>query len=563
MGCALIWPSVAYADQQCFQFGDKRLCGTIDESLVVIPLVQESVGTTHDLSGVVTTALQSAAVGTTADEQAVLNGLRTHFEATDSEAVVDRPKRGSKHWTLEHQHRVAVVPRSRFPQISLSLPAFRTAFSPGNRAGIGKVFQPDTQPNEPDRDPIIITDLLVLKFSSTFRGSVRNFLRHWNVGYVDELYPNAKIYSIRNTPRTGKSTIEMAGILDALDNVEHCYPDLKQIGHFLADEPNDSPLPWHLENTDHETADINVKPAWAVTTGSEDVVIAILDGGFNPNHPDLENRLLINESENSGEADIDDDDNGFVDDILGWSFFDSSGDVSIGQDNLHGQAVAGLAVAERNDEDVVGVCPGCKLIPISAKFDSSLATALMYARARGADIISMSWYVGEADPSFVSALTEIGQAIPTFAAAGNHGPARVQFPARHPDVIAVGGSDCDDLMFTNQHHGDNELTVVAPTRQEGASKCGLATLSWDGSRFDFGGTSGATPQVAGVAGLLLSHNPELTRDEIIALLTESAAKLVGEGITYDSGYSQELGFGRIDAGDAMDRLLEMEVTPTP
>ena len=148
---------------------------------------------------------------------------------------------------------------------------------------------------------------------------------------------------------------------------------------------------WALENTGQtgglEGADIHAAEAWDIQTGSADVIVAILDTGMDLTHPALAGNLWTNEAEANGEAGVDDDHNGYVDDVHGYDFIDNNPDPS--DDMYHGSHVAGIIGAFGDNADVAGVCWNVSLMPLKVvgsngvDLDAAVA-AIEYAVAAGA-----------------------------------------------------------------------------------------------------------------------------------------------------------------------------------
>jgi large repetitive protein len=319
-------------------------------------------------------------------------------------------------------------------------------------------------------------------------------------------------------------------------------------------------------------ADIDAPEAWEVQTGAADTVVAVLDSGVDPNHPDLAAGLWTNPGEAPGNG-IDDDGNGFVDDVHGWDFGDDDDtlfepDASVvGYD--HGTHVAGTIGAQiDNGIGVAGVCPGCKVMILkgSRKFDidgdgtfemaiavSDEIEALAYAREMGADIVNGSFAAASYSKSERTALEEVGAAgVLTILAAGNEnadndllifdatGPVSPAFPASYdlPGILSVGASNHSDeyaydtgcairtgnaapCAFTNW--GAESVDVVAPGTDI------LSTVP--GAAYDVKvGTSMAVPHGAGIAGLVESQHPEYGAAEIKNAILNAADRVPTLGV---------------------------------
>lgn len=341
---------------------------------------------------------------------------------------------------------------------------------------------------------------------------------------------------------------------------------------------------WHLENTGINGsvpgADIHAKNAWEVTKGSSEVLVAVLDGGFQLAHPDLDGAFFRNQAEIPGNG-ADDDQNGYVDDVNGWNFWAASNDPTAAPFLDHGTAVAGLVGARENGKGVTGVCPRCTILPVVVSFNPAAdAEAFYYAQKMGAEVITNSWGypVGVPDTDVVE------EAIEAVAQEGRDGKGTVILFAMNnldqddcvgetPDisslesVIAVSGSSDLDKKVVRSAWGDC-MEFLAPTFED--ERQGIATTDQMGNRGyntgrnpkdlpdadysnTFGGTSAATPISAGVFALLFAVNDELTRNEALAMVLATADKIAPVAAKYDpvSGFSTKYGYGRINAGKAV------------
>jgi len=238
------------------------------------------------------------------------------------------------------------------------------------------------------------------------------------------------------SPKTD-DPLALANALAAEWWIEWAHPNFLR-EYTLAALPNDPLFPdqWHLRNTGQgggiSGADAELVAAWDVTTGSPDIVIAVIDDGVLQSHPDLSPNLWTNPGEIAGNG-VDDDGNGKVDDVHGWDFVRNTSDTNpIGGVDSHGTSVAGVAAALGNDGvGVAGACQRCRILPVkifhgsSFAGDSVAAEAIRYA-ARHADVLNNSW--GGATPSSaISSAIELsvtsgrgGKGTPALFAAGNN-----------------------------------------------------------------------------------------------------------------------------------------------
>jgi len=364
---------------------------------------------------------------------------------------------------------------------------------------------------------------------------------------------------------------------------------------------------WHFHNTGQQIndgrtcvydADIDAVQAWNITTGSEDVIVAVLDDGVVDDHPDLPlNRQLRLPGSNFGTRDPFDGtptDDPYPDAI--WR-------------HHHGTACAGIISASHNSIGVAGIAPDCMLMPIRI-FDiitgfNQLAEAIHFAADNGADVLSNSWGMESTDPNFFPDIVDaIEDVLPNgrdgrgcvvaFAASNtaNHlegDPGEVQFPANVEGVITVGASNRGDNV-SNYSPISNLIDIVAPSQHAYPSQDPNEDLEiwttdipgsygyqcpgnycdensdplpswgndWASYTGRFGGTSAACPQVAGTAALILSRNPRLSQSEVVDVLIKTADRI--GGYNYVEGRCNEVGYGRLNAYKAVKNAFP-DITP--
>jgi subtilisin family serine protease len=291
---------------------------------------------------------------------------------------------------------------------------------------------------------------------------------------------------------------------------------------------------WGLRNTGQSGGqagiDINVVPAWGSTTGSSSVVVGVVDTGVRYTHQDLASNMWTNPNEIPGNG-LDDDNNGYVDDVYGINAINDSGDPN--DDNNHGTHVAGTIAASGNDAgEIVGVAFTSKIMALKflgASGSGSTSGAIQcidYAVANGADILNNSWGGG----GFSTALSESIEAANSagvlfVAAAGNsssNNDSSPTYPASYEagNVVAVAAIDRSGNLAYFSSYGATSVDIGAPGVAIHSS-----TASSDTSYASFNGTSMATPHVAGVAALVLSEHPSLSVSELKMRLINSAAPL--------------------------------------
>lgn len=282
---------------------------------------------------------------------------------------------------------------------------------------------------------------------------------------------------------------------------------------------------WGLNNTGQSggtaDADIDAPEGWAVTKGSKDVVVAVIDTGIDYNHPDLAANMWTNPGETGTDADgndkatngIDDDNNGYVDDYRGWDFYNDDNDPM--DDHAHGTHCAGtIGAVGDNNLGVIGVSPNVSLVGLKflsgsgSGYTSDAVQAVLYHNKLGVDISSNSWGGGGYSQALKDAIdAAAGRNILFVAAAGNNGrntDSSTYYPCGYDsaNVMSIAATDHNDNIASFSNYGVTTVDMGAP----GVSI--LSTTPNSGYRY-FSGTSMATPHVSGAAALLKSINPSM------------------------------------------------------
>ncbi len=276
-------------------------------------------------------------------------------------------------------------------------------------------------------------------------------------------------------------------------------------------------------------------------TPKREIVVAISDTGFDTNHRDLRDNLWINEAELNGQAGVDDDGNGFVDDIHGYDFADDDSNLqpSLSRDTDHGTHVAGLVSARfNNSEGITGISKNSVKLMMLKGFASNRNTTLgdllqtiYYAVDNGAHIINASWGVEKtpqgAEVAAINYAVERGVVV--VAAAGNSAvPASWVVPANIKNVITVGSLNSQDQLstFSNYEDSNNIIDFVAPGG-DGSQRRNEAVIStgYDGTYVSLRGTSMAAPIVSGALGFLMSQSNSLTAFQAVFILSNSSDNL--------------------------------------
>ncbi len=309
--------------------------------------------------------------------------------------------------------------------------------------------------------------------------------------------------------------------------------------------PNDlHPNQWHLPQ-------ILAEAAWDITTGSASVVIAIVDDAVLLSHEDLAPVIWVNPGEIPGNG-IDDEPNGYIDDINGWDAADNDNDPNpVNPTNsyfTHGTHCAGIAAAATdNGIGIASVSYNVKVMAVKTATNGwgtvpAAFQGVVYAIAANANIISMSWGGGPYSQTFQN-LFDLAhaQGIVLIAAAGNDNTDILSYPASYNHVISVGATNSSDQRAWFSNYGDS-IDVMAPGQAIWSCKAG------SNSSYDYNsGTSMACPLVSSLAALMLSWDPTLTPDELEACLKSSCDNIDAQ----NPGYIGQIGAGRINAEQAL------------
>jgi thermitase len=326
--------------------------------------------------------------------------------------------------------------------------------------------------------------------------------------------------------------------------------------------PNDPQFAdqWSLENTGQRggksKADISAVQAWKKTKGSDDVVVAVLDTGVDYTHPDLAGNIWTRPANVPKYMD---DDLGELDDVHGYSAFQDDGDAEDKtdpmDDNGHGTHCAGIIGAEGdNNFGITGINWHVKIMPLkfmdangsgSTKDAIEAINYVIDRKQHGVNvrIISASWGSTMKSRALEDVIKKAGEeGILFVAAAGNNGDdsdKRPHYPAGYklPNVMPVAALDRNDQLASFSNYGAKSVFIAAPGKE--------ILSTWLGGEFrEASGTSMATPEVAGVAALVLSVNPKMSVKELYERLGNSVDKL-------DSLKGKVVTGGRINAAKAV------------
>ncbi|MDA9951594.1 S8 family serine peptidase, partial [Oligoflexaceae bacterium] len=312
---------------------------------------------------------------------------------------------------------------------------------------------------------------------------------------------------------------------------------------------------------------IHAPDAWATVRGKNSVLVAVIDTGVDASHEDLADRIYVNKKE-IPDNNIDDDGNGYIDDVSGWDFFENDNDpndVTSARNKGHGTHCAGIIGAiDENKTGISGIAQNVQIMPLRFLGPNgsgdllNAVKAIDYAIASGVQVISASWGARVSNARAKPVLEAVERAekagILFVAAAANNGKSNdkeTMYPANAPylNVISVAASGEKDTRPRWSNYGEGRVHLAAPG--EGI----VSTLP--GNKYaKLSGTSMATPLVAGMAALMLS---EMYDDEqLTPLQVRSIMQATGEKVKIETACNC-----RIDAAKALDRLQTHEMTVVP
>lgn len=300
--------------------------------------------------------------------------------------------------------------------------------------------------------------------------------------------------------------------------VDYVEPDTLVSADFVSDDPE------LAKQWAHEV--VHSAEAWDLNRGSTDVVVAILDSGVDYTHPDLAANLWKNPEEIADNG-IDDDGDGYVDDVFGWNFVADNNQPQADDKSTHGTHVAGtVGAVGDNGVGISGHSPRVKLMALKflgsngSGYKSDAIRGIDYAIRHGAKIINNSWGSSERSQALADAIERARVAGILFvAAAGNSGLSNDRFahyPSNYPhdNIVRVAASDKGDKLASFSNYGTKSVDLASP---------GVGIYSTrNGNRYqNLSGTSMATPLVSGVLATMLAERPDLSYAQQIGALLAS------------------------------------------
>lgn len=348
------------------------------------------------------------------------------------------------------------------------------------------------------------------------------------------------------------STLQRTYLLEisSFAEIDECIKELEQLfgveyaekvpldRHFLT--PNDPSYSsqWGLSN-------INAPAAWNYFSTGSNIVVAIVDDAIERTHSDLSPNLWVNSGEIAGNG-IDDDNNGYIDDINGYDVASDDNNPNPPSASFgHGTHVAGIVSARSNNGiGVASIGYSCKLMCVKSTTTASQVTngydGIVYAAVSGAHVINMSW----GGPTYSTTAQNVidyayNEGCILIAAAGNDDVETQFYPAAYNHVVSVAATTSSNTKASFSNYG-TWVSVSAPGNN-------IYSTTVGNSYGNKSGTSMASPMVAGLCGLMKSLNPSMPNDDIVNCLLTTAQNIDAQ----NPSYIGKLGSGRIDAAAAM------------
>jgi hypothetical protein len=319
-----------------------------------------------------------------------------------------------------------------------------------------------------------------------------------------------------------------------------------QVVPSLLHTPDDSKV-----GSQYHLSVINAFHAWGIQKGDTNIVIGITDTGIDTDHSDLIGRIKKNY--NDPIDGVDNDNDGFIDNFLGWDTGDDDNDPEVW--GHHGNQVTGMAVANTNNgSDIAAIGYNVMVLPVKIANSNGYLTGaydgIIYAADHGADVINCSWGGAGSYSQYgqdVVNYATINKGAVVVAAAGNNNGTAYYYPASYDNVLSVGGTNAsDEKWIESENEGsqfNDKVDVVAPAHNV------VALWRGGGSGMIGRGTSFSSPIVAGLAGLIKSEYPDASPQKISAIIKSSTDDIYSVG--GNNAYIGKLGTGRVNAHKAL------------
>jgi len=310
----------------------------------------------------------------------------------------------------------------------------------------------------------------------------------------------------------------------------------------LRSRPSDSPFhdpksykQWYLQNSKNHGIDLETVYLKGLISSKKEIIVAVVDSGVDYNHPDLKQKMWINGNEIPGDN-IDNDNNGYVDDIHGINTLlrDSKGNATSDPNpgkSGHGTHVAGIIAAEQNNDiGITGISSNAKIMAIRTvpssgdEKDSDVIEAFIYAAKNGAKIINCSFGKSIKDQAVSDAIDYIGKKfdVLVIVSAGNNGKKlekKPKYPAsfKNENKMTIGSSDLNGHRSSFSNYSQDKVDLFAPG--------GMVLSTFLNNKYKtLSGTSMASPVVSGVAAEIRSMYPNLTAKQVKTILNSSVVK---------------------------------------
>lgn len=323
--------------------------------------------------------------------------------------------------------------------------------------------------------------------------------------------------------------------------------------------PNDSLFgsTWGMNNTASQLNDIDAPQAWDIYTGDPNYRVAVIDTGIDFNHPDLQGNIWVNPGEIANDG-IDNDGNGYIDDVRGWNFVTNTNNPQDG--NGHGTHVSGTIAAKGNNGiGVAGVAWNAKIVPLKFLSDTGSGTtanaikAIDYCTANGIKLSNNSWGGGLFDSLLLQAITNAGAADHLFIGAAGNSALNIDVSLSYPasynlsNMVNVASTTNTGALSVFSNYGVATVQVAAPGSNIFSTwPVALTVVGQPNGYNSISGTSMAAPHVTGLAALLRGKMPSWTATQVRSAilgstkpLTALAGKVGREGII--SAYNALLG----------------------
>src|SRR5262245_20311965 len=389
-------------------------------------------------------------------------------------------------------------------------------------------ISPKSAPSSPTRKPRYVEGDVLVKFKASAPESVRGRARaELGARRLRQFKSRAGQWRLGR----GRSTEDAVERLRRNPAVEYAEPDYIMQAALAPADPS-YPLLWGLHNIGQTGgapgADIGAESAWTITVGDRSVLVGVLDSGIDYNHPDLRDNIWTNPGEIPGNG-VDDDGDGFIDDVHGWDFVNDDGDPM--DDFGHGTHVAGtIGALGDNDQGVTGVAWRVSLVPL--KFlnstgngsTSDAVAAINYAIQIGVNVLNNSWGSYDISQTLSDAIRDAEAANIVFVcAAGNNGSNNDVlpfYPASYAidNVISVAATDQTDRKAVFSNYGPGSVHLGAP----GVDIFSTLPQAHYGS---LSGTSMAAPHVSGAAALIRAIAPDMTATQVREKILDGAVRL--------------------------------------